>query len=773
MPAGFSPDGRWLALCGGEEVLLVDVASGAAVATLPVGYSDSVLFTPSSDGVLTYGSERGLELRPLRPAPGRGDAWAVGPPRRLGVRPSSGKYNWMAEGRPGQVAVSLWGEAAAIVLDVDRPERKVRVNHSGARSVALSRDGRWLAVGNWQGQFVEVFDASSGARLAEFKDVPSSEASHVTFSPDGRQLVVATSFAYYFFRTGSWDVTRVVKRAETNLPLPAAYSPDGRLLVLCDTPRRARLLRADDLSEVATLPARPGVNLLGLQFSPDGTRLVLDDSNGAVLWDLSAVREGLERVGLAADFPTLPPSAPPGPRPVPVVTVEAGPDDPAEGVVAVLPAGERPAAGQIEGWIAQLDTNRAEDAATSLVKVGPPARDALTRALTEANDRRRERIQDILDRIEAAALATPRRVRLHLKDVPLADALRVVAKQTGLALTYVHSDKAEDAAPKRITLDLDDVTPWEALDAFARAAGLVHAPRDGRTLRLTPGRLPASGVAYAGLYRIQVVSTSRNLGVADAAAPGEKLTLSLSLQAEPRPYLVGVDDPARVEARDEAGQLLRWELPEPGPFDYRANNQSPLIPLQTKLEFLPGLARSTRLARLSGVLPVDVAIRERERLVVPDVTTSVGKVFAGRGRARLVVRGVQARGNVQLVGLALTGGAGWVYSPSQLRLTLTDAAGRPYRSFVPPLKPTPAQGVCPDDLAVFGVAPQAGFQAGLLWAGLATIDALFGEAEESWVGGTAQFVADEGVGPPHRLTLTTFQRRRVEVPFEFRDVPLP
>jgi hypothetical protein len=36
-----------------------------------------------------------------------------------------------------------------------------------------------------------------------------------------------------------------------------------------------------------------------------------------------------------------------------------------------------------------------------------------------------------------------------------------------------------------------------------------------------------------------------------------------------------------------------------------------------------------------------------------------------------------------------------------------------------------------------------------------------------------RFVADKNLGPPAKLTLFRHRRVRAEVPFEFRDLPLP
>jgi WD40 repeat protein len=299
-PAAFSPDGRWLALAGPDGVAIHQLTGCGPPEMLPVGPCDVAMFHPSGD-LLTYGSQRGLERWPIRPA-GEPNVWRVGPPADLGIRPRSRQWNWGAVGPDGRVVVSDWSANQVTLLDPDRPKERRVFPHLKPRAVSISPDGRWVAAGTWHGDRSAVWSAATG-EAKPFAPVSSHASQHVTFSADGRHLVLSEFKCYDFLRSGRWEKESSRPRVQPNLPVAPAYSADGRIVAVCDTPNDVRLLRASDGKDLGLVQWRFDDTLMGVQISPDGRYLVTALGRRTLLWDLALIRERLEVPGLADGWP--------------------------------------------------------------------------------------------------------------------------------------------------------------------------------------------------------------------------------------------------------------------------------------------------------------------------------------------------------------------------------------------------------------------------------------------------------------------------------------
>jgi hypothetical protein len=145
-------------------------------------------------------------------------------------------------------------------------------------------------------------------------------------------------------------------------------------------------------------------------------------------------------------------------------------------------------AARIAKLISQLGSDsfaEREQARKELETVGTPALGALRKAVRTGDLETRRRATELIRVIEennlTAALLTPKKVHLKLKDVPVLQAVERLAKLSGYALR-VDGDRTV-LADKTVTLDTGEVTFWEAVDLLSARAGVIEK----QTVASTPG----------------------------------------------------------------------------------------------------------------------------------------------------------------------------------------------------------------------------------------------------------------------------------------------
>jgi WD40 repeat protein len=417
---------------------------------------------------------------------------------------------------------------------------------------------------------------------------------------------------------------------------------------------------------------------------------------------------------------------------------------------------------QIAQWIKELGTERSRAAMNALVEVGPDAIAPLRRALAAASPESRSSLQAALDGVTAAGALRPKRFHLKFEKASLPSALEALSKQSGVRLVY---STTKEGPPGGITLELKGATFWEALDRLARQAGLTWRYTSGELL-LAPGK-PANRTTCTGPFHLHAKGWWMSQALSPAASL-DYLTLNCEVAGEPLPGLLTVGLPRITEARTSAGEELQAIPPS---YVYRQPFR-PLFPLYHTLRFQLPPKRGGTLERLRGVLPVEVATEPRTMLSVklPEKLRVPGRLYPVENGGLLHLRTVTTRQGQVTIGMSMPSNALWAYEPAAHRFELTDAEGRRYPLQQPLLYPIFGQLRPADGLLLMTGSPAAGLTA-VPWSGIG----LHRQSPRHPAGwsGTLTFSAPQGVGPPARLTLQQIQRTQVEVPFEFRKLPLP
>ncbi len=158
-------------------VVLWDMAGGAELGFLPIGYTPHLTFEASGD-LLTSGST-GVRRWPVRLDLDSGE-FRLGPPRILPLPASNGE---VAEDRFGRVVALAVGDCA-YVCTADRVFQLRSLDD--VRSVAVSPDGEYLATGSHGKNGAQVWRIRDAAPIAHLE---IEGTVRVEFSPDGKWLL--------------------------------------------------------------------------------------------------------------------------------------------------------------------------------------------------------------------------------------------------------------------------------------------------------------------------------------------------------------------------------------------------------------------------------------------------------------------------------------------------------------------------------------------------------------------------------------------------------
>lgn len=219
----------------------------------------------------------------------------------------------------------------------------------------------------------------------------------------------------------------------------------------------------------------------------------------------------------------------------------------------------------IDALVAQLgDKNfRVRQAAgKALEGRGEESLPALRRALDAKDEEVRRRAEVLAQKIERSVLLTPKRVTLAVKNRPVDEAVKELARQTGYKLRY------QGGAQRRVTLEVENATFWEALEKICRDGHLTPGFDDQQgTIYLYHQDSTSPYTCHAGPFRFVATNFSYNRYINLANIPrngrdpnnpsdANNLNFGMMIQAEPKSPLLSVGPPRLTRAEDENGISL-------------------------------------------------------------------------------------------------------------------------------------------------------------------------------------------------------------------------
>jgi hypothetical protein len=279
-----------------------------------------------------------------------------------------------------------------------------------------------------------------------------------------------------------------------------------------------------------------------------------------------------------------------------------------------------------------------------LVRLGRESLPALRVGKNSKDAEIRTRSSALLARIENSLLLEATPIHLDFRDVPLPEAIEAINRTSGLGLALAPEERMP-LADRRVSLRSNGPLPfWKAIDAFCSAGRLHPMPgsQAGAFLFVDGATIGPAPVSDSGPFRVQLESVhyqsqiqlaqtrpapANGRGGLAETSPDPDLPnpranreffLQFDLTAEPR-LSITRNGPIRVTAAsDDRGKSL---LAPTGlvSFQHTAGyfgmNPTSILHFRVDLNYPDPPAKLIR--NLRGVIPVVLAIRKPDPLVVP------------------------------------------------------------------------------------------------------------------------------------------------------------
>ena len=170
------------------------------------------------------------------------------------------------------------------------PELKCINNPAGMmEACAFSPDGTILAVANWEGGTVGLWNLAEGKEIARLKAgfaTIQGSLSTVDFSPDGQLLAAAGATENIFvWDTGTWKIHAVIP-TEAGSISALTFNPEGTVMASVSHDGEVKLWNTADKTVAASYFV-PGSIFESVDFSPDGRLLAVGGTDTVTVWDVN------------------------------------------------------------------------------------------------------------------------------------------------------------------------------------------------------------------------------------------------------------------------------------------------------------------------------------------------------------------------------------------------------------------------------------------------------------------------------------------------------
>ena len=171
------------------------------------------------------------------------------------------------------------------LAQIDSEPRMLTVGE-GVNQIALSRDGRRLAVGNADRDSVSMWDLATGSPLWSAPLYEDAGIWQIRFSPDGRMLAVGIAVAVRLFDAENGRFLAQPREAAKFF----AFNPDGEWLVAASRDDALRLVDLRAPAQIPSIIRNASRDVRGVAVSADGRWLSAATNDGALVWAIDPPR---------------------------------------------------------------------------------------------------------------------------------------------------------------------------------------------------------------------------------------------------------------------------------------------------------------------------------------------------------------------------------------------------------------------------------------------------------------------------------------------------
>lgn len=297
----YSPNQNQLAAVTSEGVYLTTQHGPHHI--LPVRDGWSVAFLDGGSRLLSR-DRRGFQIWNLMELGSRASP-VLSKPEKVIPFPSA-SVNSFSLAPDGTTVCARSGYADLTFLQLDTGELIQRLpNRRRVHEwISFSPERPWVALGAYHSRGARVWDWQTGEKIYES---PQGNVG-VTFSPDGRNLVLGRFDAIQILEAGTWETAEVFSRRFSRVvPSVQAFSPDGEQFAATLSADQVTLIATGNWDEELRLPRLGETPVTQLAFDAESQHLAIGDGTSTVaLWNLGWMERSLADLGLGGELPEEP-----------------------------------------------------------------------------------------------------------------------------------------------------------------------------------------------------------------------------------------------------------------------------------------------------------------------------------------------------------------------------------------------------------------------------------------------------------------------------------